>query len=62
MYDLPASLVDSGDGCRVTARNTKGMLAYVRDTSGEEHTSYDARGRVEWTVKRIPDPRPFPRT
>ena len=40
----------------MTARNTKGMLAYVLDTSGEEHTSYDARSRVEWTVKRIPDP------
>src|SRR5262249_32797013 len=35
---------------------TKGRLAYVEDTSGEEHTSYDARGRTEWTIKRIPDP------
>ena len=55
-YDEPADSVDSGDGSRSTARNTKGMLAYVQDTSGEEHTSYDARGRVEWTIKRIPDP------
>ncbi|MHC1765845.1 MAG: RHS repeat-associated core domain-containing protein [Verrucomicrobiia bacterium] len=55
-YDRPASFVDAGDGTAVTARNTKGVLAYVEDTSGEEHISYDARGRVEWTVKRIPDP------
>ena len=34
----------------------KGALAWVEDLSGEEHTSYDARGRVEWVVKRIPDP------
>jgi YD repeat-containing protein len=55
-YDQPAGAVDQGDGTRLTARNTKGSLAYVRDASGEEHTSYDERGRVEWTVKRIPDP------
>src|SRR5207249_100378 len=55
-YDQPAASVDQGDGALAQARNTKGMLAYVRDTSGEEHTSYDARGRIEWTIKRIPDP------
>jgi RHS repeat-associated protein len=54
-YDQPAGSVDQGDGTRSTARNTKGFLAYVMDASGEEHTSYDERGRVEWTVKRIPD-------
>jgi YD repeat-containing protein len=32
------------------------MLAYVVDTSGQEHNSYDERGRVEWTIKRVPDP------
>jgi hypothetical protein len=32
------------------------MLAWIEDTSGREHTSFDARGRVEWTVKQIPDP------
>jgi RHS repeat-associated protein len=52
-YDQPAGSVDHGDGTHSTARNTKGLLAYVVDASGEEHTSYDARGRVEWTVKRI---------
>ncbi len=55
-YDKPAGLVDQGDGTRTAAQNTKGNIAYVEDTTGEEHTSYDARGRVEWTVKRIPDP------
>jgi RHS repeat-associated protein len=55
-YDEPAASVDHGDGTRATAGNTKGLLAYVDDASGQEHTSFDARGRVEWTVKRIPDP------
>jgi RHS repeat-associated protein len=37
-------------------RNTKGYLASVWDLSGAEHTSYDDRGRVESTLKLIPDP------
>ncbi|MCZ7639101.1 MAG: hypothetical protein M5U12_25450 [Verrucomicrobia bacterium] len=28
----------------------------MEDLSGEEHTSYDERGRVEAVIKRIPDP------
>jgi YD repeat-containing protein len=55
-YDAPAERLDQGDGTRSTARNVRGMLAWVEDTSGEEHTSFDTRGRIEWTVKRIPDP------
>jgi YD repeat-containing protein len=55
-YDAPEGPVDQGNGSRATARNTKGMLAWIEDTSGREHTSFDARGRVEWTVKQIPDP------
>lgn len=55
-YDEPPASVDQGDGSRATARNVKGALAYVEDTTGEEHTSFDARGRIEWTVKRILDP------
>jgi len=55
-YDQPASQVDLGDGTRSTARNTQGQLAYVDDASGQEHNSFDDRGRIEWTVKRIPDP------
>ena len=39
----------------VTGENTLGELAWVRDPSGEEHRSYDARGRLTWTVKRIQD-------
>ncbi|MCP4104362.1 MAG: hypothetical protein GY749_02320, partial [Desulfobacteraceae bacterium] len=37
----------------VTAKNTRGFLSWVKDQSGEEHNSYDERGRVEWVVKRI---------
>ena len=37
----------------ITAENTKGFLSWVRDQSGEEHNSYDKRGRVAWVVKRI---------
>jgi YD repeat-containing protein len=55
-YDAPPGPVDQGNGAQATGRNTKGMLAWVEDTSGQEHSSYDARGRVEWTVKRVPDP------
>jgi YD repeat-containing protein len=55
-YDAPVSGLPMGDGTTATAQNTKGALAYVWDLSGEEHTSYDARGRMAWTLKRIPDP------
>jgi RHS repeat-associated protein len=55
-YDEPAVSLDQGDGTRVTARNVKGGIAYIEDTTGEEHTSFDERGRMEWTVKRILDP------
>jgi len=55
-YDQPAPSVALGDGTSSTAQNTKGRLAYVDDASGQEHTSFDARGRIQWTVKRIPDP------
>jgi len=39
----------------VTAKNTKGFLSWVLDESGEEHNSYDERGRVAWIIKRIID-------
>lgn len=55
-YDQPAGPIDLGDGARATARHTKGLLASVVDASGEEHNSYDARGRLEWTVKRLREP------
>ena len=55
-YDAPYGLIDLGDGSHGTASNTRGYLAWVRDLSGEEHISYDARGRVDWVVKRVKDP------
>lgn len=45
---------------RVTALNTLGYLSWVSDQSGEEHNSYDERGRVKWTIKRIIDVEPSP--
>ena len=54
-YDIPDSNVPVGDGTTATAANTLGKLAWVEDLSGEEHTSYDARGRVGYTIKRLPD-------
>lgn len=56
-YDEPFPDLPQGDNTTATTHNLKGMLAWVEDLSGEEHTSYDARGRVEWIVKRIPDPK-----
>jgi len=38
------------------AGNVRGQLAAVRDLSGEEHFSYDARSRIISQTKRIPDP------
>jgi RHS repeat-associated protein len=55
-YDLPSVAVDFGDGSSGTASFTGGRLAAVIDCSGEEHFSYDARGNLAWTVKRIDDP------
>ncbi|MGA1237313.1 MAG: toxin TcdB middle/N-terminal domain-containing protein, partial [Limisphaerales bacterium] len=55
-YDTPFPNLVQGDNTTATARNTKGAVTWVEDLSGEEHTSYDSRGRVEWVVKRIPDP------
>lgn len=54
-YDAPVANLPQGDNTLATAQNVKGALAWVEDLSGEEHTSYDARGRVAWVVKRIPD-------
>jgi RHS repeat-associated protein len=56
-YDQPLAQLDLGNGSTGVAQNTKSMLAYVWDLSGEEHRSYDARRRDSWTVKRVRDPR-----
>jgi RHS repeat-associated protein len=55
-YDTPAADIALGDGTTATPRNTKGFLAHVQDPSGEEHTSFDNRGRLEYLLKRIADP------
>ena len=55
-YDVSPGPIDQGNGSTATGRNLKGMIAWVEDNSGQEHTSYDARGRAEWSVKRVPDP------
>jgi RHS repeat-associated protein len=55
-YDRGVVDLDMGDTTSETATNTKGVLAYVWDQSGEEHFSYDARGRMTWRVKRVFDP------
>ena len=54
-YDFAYQNVPNGDNISSTAANTLGKLAWVEDLSGEEHTSYDARGRVAYTIKRLPD-------
>ena len=43
------------DGDQLRAANTLGQLAWVEDESGEQHWSYDSRGRCEWDLKRIKD-------
>lgn len=45
----------SSQGDTIEAENTRGFLSRIRDQSGEEHNSYDKRGRVKWVVKRIYD-------
>lgn len=52
-YDEPVGAIELRDGRMVTPANTRGLLTGVSDLSGEEHISYDARGRIAWQVKRI---------
>ena len=46
------------DATTIIAENTRGHLSWVRDQSGEEHNSYDVRGRTTWTIKRIIESNP----
>jgi RHS repeat-associated protein len=55
-YDIPSSDVDRGDGTTGTPDNTRGRLARVWDLSGTLHTSYDMRGRVNWSTREAIDP------
>lgn len=43
-------------GPLVEGQNLLGRLAWVKDQSGEEHLSYDARGRAIWKVKKLQAP------
>ena len=52
-YDEPSGPIELGNGNTVLASNTRGFLASVSDLSGEEHISYDARGRAAWQIKRV---------
>ncbi len=55
-YDTPVGSISLGN-CQIGAgKYTNGFLSWIEDLSGEEHLSYDERGRAVWTVKRIPDP------
>ena len=55
-YDVPPGPADFGDGRTALPSNTRGFLTGVSDLTGEEHLSYDARGRIAWQVKRIDRP------
>ena len=52
-YDEPVGPIRLGDGRLLLPSNTRGFLTGVSDLSGEEHVSYDARGRVAWEVKSV---------
>ncbi|MCC6362150.1 MAG: VCBS repeat-containing protein [Bryobacterales bacterium] len=51
-YDGTHGTIDVNGQSKLPA-NPKGYLTSVSDTSGEEHNSYDSRGRLSWTAKRI---------
>ena len=57
VYDRSAIEVELADGSRAAPRNTLGRLVSIYDLSGENHLSYDARGRIKWQVKGILNPR-----
>ena len=56
VYDRSGLEAELTDGRRAAPRNTLGRLVSVFDLSGESHSSYDARGRVEWRVKGVRHP------
>ncbi|MDR4484357.1 MAG: toxin TcdB middle/N-terminal domain-containing protein [Nitrospirales bacterium] len=56
MYDIPRKGVELEDGTIQVPLNTAGLVTEILDQSGGERFSYDARGRVAWTMKRIVDP------
>ena len=56
-YDVPFTSVDLGNGTTGDAENTAGKLAGVWDLAGEQYSSYDVRGRLDWVVRSLVDPR-----
>ena len=54
-YDVSQTDLDLGDGTKGRGVQVMGRLSHVWDLSGEEHFSYDERGRTSWQVKRLPD-------
>jgi len=55
-YDNPADETHVCLGDSWAPANTMGLLSYVEDLSGQEHYSYDKRGRENSTVKCIRNP------
>lgn len=53
LREIVQPMESSATALAVRAENTLGQLAWVRDPSGEEHISYDARGRISQVMKRI---------
>jgi len=53
--DVVLSAKNALAAAELQAVNTLGHLSWVKDLSGEEHNSYDERGRVNWVIKRIDD-------
>jgi RHS repeat-associated protein len=54
-YDTPHEAVSGGDGLPFQSAFTRSHVAWVEDPTGEEHFSYDARGRSVETLKRVFD-------
>ena len=54
-YDLPAGGVPVGDGTFMTGENLSGRVSWIEDEAGEEHYTYDGRGRTARIVRRLVD-------
>ncbi|MBI3868329.1 MAG: hypothetical protein HY299_07335 [Verrucomicrobia bacterium] len=54
-YDAPAGPVPVGDGTFMTGQNLRGRVAWIEDEAGEEHYSYDGRGRATQIIRRLTD-------
>jgi len=52
-YDDPSVGLTFADGSPASPTFTKGKLSHVWDGAGEEHISYDMRGRVVWRLRTL---------